>query len=399
MLSEKQLCRYADVLLWGLQKARSGRIKKNDTILIRYHLPAIRLAEILYAKILERGLNPIQRLMHTPVMEKDFYRLSNSRQLTFRPPGDKALYENLNGSIFLHAPESITHLSDIDPKRIGKAAVAVKYLRDIMNKRDEAGAFSWTLCTFPTAALARHAGLSMAAYTRQIVTACFLNRTSPLEHWETIFNTARSVKQWLNQMAVTAYHVESENIDLTITPGKKRKWIGISGHNIPSFELFLSPDWRGTSGIYYADQPSYRSGNYVKEIRLEFKKGKAVNARAQTGDRFLKTQLSIDSGACKVGEFSLTDKRFSRISTFMANTLFDENYGGKYGNCHVAIGASYSDSYAGDPKQLSAGMKKKLGFNDSALHWDLVNTEKKRVTAQLAGGDKIVIYENGHFLR
>ncbi len=105
----------------------------------------------------------------------------------------------------------------------------------------------------------------------------------------------------------------------------------------------------------------------------------------------------MDKGANKLGEFSLTDKRFSKINVFMANTLFDENYGGKYGNCHIAVGASYSDSYAGDIKDLSKELKKKLGFNDSALHWDLVNTERKRVSAHLVSGETIAIYENGNW--
>jgi aminopeptidase len=98
-----------------------------------------------------------------------------------------------------------------------------------------------------------------------------------------------------------------------------------------------------------------------------------------------------------VGEFSLTDKRFSRINRFMANTLFDENFGGEYGNCHMALGASYADTYKGNPKELTREEKKRLGFNDSALHWDLVNTEKKRVVAHLASGKKKTIYENGEF--
>ncbi|MFC1815277.1 aminopeptidase [Thermodesulfobacteriota bacterium] len=398
MFTEKQLYRYADVLLWGLKTARSGRFKKNDTILIRYHRPAIGLAEILYAKLLAMGMNPIQRMDLTPLMEQHFFKLCVHRQLIFQPPGDKELYQHLNGSIFLHAPESITHLSDIDPKKIGKAAVARKYLRDILEKREEKGAFGWTLCTFPTKELAKHASLSLKTYTRQITAACFLNKTSAVSHWENIYKTAQSIKKWLNCMQVKSYHIESEKVDLEITPGVKRKWIGISGHNIPSFELFCSPDWSGTRGIYFANQPSYRSGNYVKGVRLEFKKGAVVDARAQVGEGFLKTQLAMDKGASKVGEFSLTDKRFSRINTFMANTLFDENYGGRYGNCHVALGSSYSDTYAGDPKRLTKERKKKLGFNDSALHWDLVNTEKKRVTAQLVSGAKLVIYENGRFL-
>jgi aminopeptidase len=105
----------------------------------------------------------------------------------------------------------------------------------------------------------------------------------------------------------------------------------------------------------------------------------------------------MDQGANKLGEFSLTDKRFSRINTFMANTLFDENYGGKYGNCHVALGSSYTDTFSGDPRELTKRAKQKLGYNDSALHWDFVNTEKKRVTAHLQSGKKLIIYENGKF--
>ena len=82
----------------------------------------------------------------------------------------------------------------------------------------------------------------------------------------------------------------------------------------------------------------------------------------------------------------------------MANTLFDENYGGKYGNCHIALGASYSNAYAGDSSRLNAEQKRQLGFNESALHWDLVNTQKKRVTAHLKSGKSLTIYENGRFM-
>jgi aminopeptidase len=81
----------------------------------------------------------------------------------------------------------------------------------------------------------------------------------------------------------------------------------------------------------------------------------------------------------------------------MANTLYDENFGGRYGNCHLAVGMSYSDTFDGDPSKLTKNMKNRLGFNDSALHWDLVNTEKKVVTAHLTSGDKIVVYEKGMF--
>jgi len=288
-------------------------------------------------------------------------------------------------------------LSDIDPGKIGKFAVSRKYLRDILTRREEKGQFSWTLCTYPTKALAGHAKLTQKAYGQQIITACFLNKTNPVAQWNQIFKDAGRIKHWLSRMDVKHYHIQSANTDLEITPGEKRRWIGVSGHNIPSFELFVSPDWRGTRGIYYADQPSFRNGNYVKGVRLEFKNGKLTGISAEKGAAFVKKQLAMDKGASRLGEFSLTDKRFSKINRFMANTLFDENFGGAQGNCHVALGASYSDTYAGESARLTRKLKDKLGFNDSALHWDLVNTEKKQVVAHLKNGKRVTVYENGKF--
>jgi aminopeptidase len=397
MLTDKQLERYADVLWWGLSTARTSPFKKDDIVLIRYHQPAIKLAEILYTRLLDGGFHPVQRMSPTTIMERQFYLLSSNKQLVFLPPGEKELMYRLNGSIFLYAPESITHLSDIDPKKIGKTAVAQKELRDILNRRESLGTFSWTLCMFPTAELAEHAGLSPEDYSRQIVKACFLNKTAPVSEWQRVYKNAQSIKKWLNSLNVKYLQVESKNTDLAVTPGEKRQWVGISGRNIPSFEIFISPDWRGVRGRYYADQPSYRSGNRVEGIRLEFRNGRAIKIRADVGEDFVKKQLRLDQGADKLGEFSLTDKRFSRIDRFMANTLYDENFGGKNGNCHIALGSSYANTYAGDSKKLTPARKRLLGFNESALHWDLVNTEKKRVTAHLNSGKAMVIYENGRF--
>jgi aminopeptidase len=109
MLNDTHLKRYADVLLWGLKTARSNPFKKGDIVLIRFNLDAIGLAEILEGRLLEMGMNPVRRLNPTPTMEKTFFELANRRQLVFDPPGEAELYGKLNGSIFLHAPASITH--------------------------------------------------------------------------------------------------------------------------------------------------------------------------------------------------------------------------------------------------------------------------------------------------
>lgn len=398
MLNDIQLNRYAEILLWGLKTARSQPFKKGDIVLLRFNLDALHLAEILESRLLEMGINPVRRMNPTPTMEKHFFGLASRRQLIFNPPGETELYRSLNGSIFLHAPASITHLSAIDPKKISRFTLSKKFLRDILEEREQAGLFSWTLCMLPTAELARHAGLADEDYAEQIVTACFLNRRDPVAHWKRVHKHAATIKAWLNRMAVKHYHVESATVDLKITPGKCRRWIGVSGHNIPSFELFVSPDWRGTQGVYYADQPSYRSGNLVRGVKLTFKKGVAVEVSAESGAEFVRQQLQMDRGASRVGEFSLTDKRFSKINRFMANTLFDENFGGRWGNCHLALGSSYADTYGGDVQSLTKAQKARLGFNDSALHWDLVNTEKKRVVAHLADGVRTTIYDDGCFV-
>ena len=250
---------------------------------------------------------------------------------------------------------------------------------------------------FPTQGAADTAGISLKQYASQVIKACYLDMDDPVKGWKEAYNNAMIIKKWINKLNVKYFHIESKNMDLKIIPGDKRKWVGISGHNIPSFELFISPDWRGTEGVYYANLPSYRDGNYVEGVRFEFKKGEVIKSGAKKGEDFVKKQISMDKGARRVGEFSLTDKRFSKINKFMANTLFDENFGGKYGNCHLAVGMSYSDTYKGDPATLTKSLKEELGFNDSALHWDLINTEDKTVTAFLHSGQKKIIYEKGMF--
>ena len=397
MFTEKQLDRYADVLIWGLTKARTGKFKKGNIISVRFNLSALRLAEILQKKIIDMGMNPVVRMLSTPAMEFTFFGKGNDSQLVFEPPGERMLCRKLNGGIYLNAPDSLTHLQKVNPANIAKIAIARKPIRDILMKREERGDFGWTLCSLTTPQLAKHAKLSLKEYTAQIVKACYLDKKDAAAEWDKTFNNAIEIKKWLNGLKIKEYHVESKNIDLKIVHGEKRRWIGISGHNIPSFELFISPDWRGTEGIFYANQPSYRSGNYVEGVRLEFKKGIAVKINAEKGNSFTRQQLEMDAGAKKLGEFSLTDKRFSKIDKFMADTLFDENFGGKFGNCHVAVGSSYSDTFKGDPSALTAKIKKELGFNDSALHWDLVNTEEKRVSAVLTNGKKVLIYEKGKF--
>jgi aminopeptidase len=178
--------------------------------------------------------------------------------------------------------------------------------------------------------------------------------------------------------------------------GEKRKWLGGSGRNIPSFEIFTSPDWRGTNGWINFNQPLYRYGNLITNIYLEFKNGLVAKSSADKNYDVLKKMLEVEN-ADKIGEFSLTDKRMSKINHFMAETLYDENISGPFGNTHLALGSAYADTFTGNPGSLTKSLKTKLGFNDSAVHTDIISTSDRTVTAVLTDGTKKIIYQNGQF--
>ena len=398
MFTKLQNERYADVMIWAMQAARrNGKFKKYDTVLLRTDTAAVPLAEVIYKKLLAARFNVVTRIMVPEGFSKSFYELSDNKQLSFMAPGEKEFQGAINGLIALHAPQDLTHLKNIDPARIAKNAVARKPIREILDEREQQGLFSWTLCNYPTEELAGRAGLSVKEYSNQIVRACFLNEKDPVKKWKEVTKQINEIGAWLTSLPIDTLRVESEHMDFEVLLGSQRRFIAGGGCNIPSFEIFTSPDWRGTRGVYFADLSSYRSGNYVKGVRLEFKNGRVVKADAEQGADFVRKMVAMDRGAAQIGEFSLTDRRFSKINKFMADILFDENFGGKYGNCHVAIGASYADTFSGPQSKLDKKMKEKLGFNDSSLHWDLINTENKRVTARLKDGSTQVVYEKGEF--
>ena len=101
--------------------------------------------------------------------------------------------------------------------------------------------------------------------------------------------------------------------------------------------------------------------------------------------------------ADRLGEFSLTDKRMSKITKFMATTLYDENVGGKYGNTHLAVGMAFKDAYKGDLNKLSDKKMKEIGLNDSATHVDIMSTTDRTVTAYMKDGTEKIIYKDGMF--
>ncbi|MDZ7587007.1 MAG: aminopeptidase, partial [Patescibacteria group bacterium] len=334
--SGKILQKYADVLVNYALNSGQG-VKKNEVVQCLVPDIAKPLALALQNTLLKVGAQPLIRLIPTG-FSKDFFSLANHSQLTFFP--DKYLQAKANlidHSIAIIADPDPEELKSTDPQKIILKRDVQKPYKDWLIEKEIKGHYTWVIALWGTAAKAKLVNLSLKAYWQQIIKTCFLNQSEPIKEWKKVSKLQLKVINKLNNLPIQLIKVKGKDVDLTLALGKHRHWQGGSGRNIPSFEIFTSPDWRGTEGFIKFNQPLYRYGNIVKGIELEFKNGLVVKAKAQQGNHLLQ-QMLTSPHANKVGEFSLTDNRLSRLTHIMAETLFDENIGGPFGNSHIALG-------------------------------------------------------------
>lgn len=393
--SQKTLEKYADLLVNFALHAGKG-VKKGEVVLCIVDDVAKPLLIELHKAVLKAGAHPMLRLIPTGI-NKDFYKYANDSQLTFFPEKYvKARCDTIDHQIGIISEVDPFELQKVDSQKIFKAMQNKKKVREWLDEKEHRGKYTWTLALYGTGAMAKEAGMSLKEYWKIIEQACYLDKKDPIAEWKKIHKEQERVMKKLNAMKIQSVHVQGRNIDLRVKIGSDRAWFGGSGRNIPSYEIFTSPDWRGTEGYIYFNQPLYRYGNRAEGIRLEFNNGKVVKVDAKKGKKLIENMLK-QKNADKLGEFSLTDSRVSRITKFTANTLFDENIGGRYGNTHVAIGAAYKDCYAGDPSKPTKKQWDAMGFNDSVEHTDMMSTEDRTVTATLSDGSEKVIYADGKF--
>jgi len=371
-------------------------IKKGDVVYVVAQNPSLPLAKAIYRSIMRSGGHPMLQ-----VQDDDFRLIQlqegSDDQLSFFPERYyRGLADSIDHYVRILAEDDPLFLKNIDPKKVILSSRSTKPFRDWLDEKEDAGRFTWTLCLYGTEGAAREAGMSIGEYWDQIARACFLYEANPLDTWRRVYSELNAVLDALNDMPIEKVHVTADQTDLWVAIGKCRKWLGGRGRNIPSFEIFTSPDWRGVDGTVYFDLPLYRYGNIIKDIRLEIRDGLIVKASAAQNESLLHEMIA-QKNADKIGEFSLTDIRFSKITRFMANTLFDENFGGTYGNTHLAVGKAYHDACTCDLKTMTGEQFAELGYNDSPEHTDIIASSNREVTAYLTDGSKKVIYKDGEF--
>lgn len=398
----KTLKKYADVLVKFALGSGNG-IKKGETVYLQIPESAKPILNPLVLSILEAGGNPIiNYLPEGTEKEISVNRLiienADEKQLLYAPKSYLlGRVKDADHYIGILSQENPKDLQGIEGKKIMEKQKSLLFYREAMDKKEDDGKFTWTLALFGTEKMAKEAGLSLKEYWDEIIKACYLDKEDPISEWKKNTKTIENIRKKLSEMKIEKLIVKGKNVNLTIGIGKDRKWLGGGGRNIPSFEIFVSPNKWETEGYVKFSEPLYVYDNLVKDVELTFEKGKVAIINASEGKKLISEMIKV-KGADYVGEFSLTDKRFSKITHFMAETLYDENVGGKFGNFHLALGKAYKESFIGYVNKLDKKTSEKLGFNESVVHTDIVSTDDKIVTAILPDGASKVIYKNGEFV-
>ncbi len=406
--SEKILKKYANVLV-NFALGMGKGIKKGDVVRLSANESAKPLFMAVCNAIVDAGGHVLSHyapdeengdMRRNASTSRYFYQHASKAQLEFFPAKYlRGVVDQMDHSLYLLADKDMHLMDGIDPKKMMTRGMAMKPFTDWRHEKEWKGKFTWSIAMYGTPAMAKEAGLSEKEYWNQIIKACFLDYENPIKRWKEVYAEIEKYKNRLNALTpkIDRLHAVGPDMDLWIRVGEKRNWLAGRGVNMPSFEIFTSPDWRGTEGWIKLNQPLYRYGSKITGIELEFKNGKVVKSKAKTNEKLLKEMIATP-GADRLGEYSLTDKRHSRITRFMAETLYDENVGGPYGNTHIALGMSYRDTFRGDVSKLTTKQAEALGFNDSSVHTDVISTTRRTVTAHLKDGSTKTIYKDGQFV-
>ncbi|MBO8161254.1 MAG: aminopeptidase [Thermosipho sp. (in: Bacteria)] len=296
-------------------------------------------------------------------------------------------------------------LKDVPPNKIGIAAKARNLAMKDISKRIMSNEISWCVAAYPTEKWAKKVFGTDNSKEKLFEYILKSSRIEgdPVENWKEHISNLQRITNFLNKMQFDFLHYEGPGTDLKVGLPKNHVWIsgaqdnsdGITFvPNIPTEEIFTAPHKDQINGIVKNSLPLAYAGNIIDNFTLEFKDGKIVNYKAETGEDVLKTILETDEGAKSLGEVALVpvDSPIYQMKTIFYNTLFDENAAS-----HFAFGRAYSSCIKNGEK-LSEEELKAAGLNVSITHVDfMIGNEQMKVTGY-KNGEKIVIMENGKWI-
>jgi aminopeptidase len=263
------------------------------------------------------------------------------------------------------------------------------------------------------------AGVATAAWAQKVFPG--VSEEEAVEKlWRAILSTARSdgpdpAKAWadhsaafqrrvelLNKRQFSALHYTASNgTDFTVGMLPHHVWGGggaqtVDGTwfhpNMPTEEIFTSPDREKADGIVYSALPLNYRGGLIEDFWVKFEQGVAVDCGAKTGADRLRSILDTDEGAKHLGEVALVphDSPIAQSGILFYSTLYDENAA-----CHLALGKGFPECLQGGLDMDEQALKDHH-LNLSATHVDfMIGTADLSVTGLLSDGTQVPIFEKG----
>lgn len=226
----------------------------------------------------------------------------------------------------------------------------------------------------------------------------------PESAWETHDAMLAKNKRLLNESHFTALHYTSANgTDLTIGLPEGHIWEGGAARtkggvsffpNMPTEEVFTSPDRNRADGIVHSVLPLVHNGAVVRDFWLRFEAGRVVDFAAEQGEAVLRHIIEADEGAHHLGECALISKNtpIRQSGLLFYNTLYDEN-----ASCHLALGMGFPDCYEGGVDMTKEELLE-AGVNDSAKHVDfMIGADDLNICGVTAEGEERPIFIHGQW--
>ena len=268
-------------------------------------------------------------------------------------------------------------LSDLDPALVGRSEP--KELRALGLKHLEARNVNWTIVSAPNEGWATQVfgEPDVERLWDAVAIATRLDADDPVEAWREHAATLAARAGALGAHGFDALRFRGPGTDLTIGLIAGGTWESAGSEtakgiphmpNMPTEEVFTSPDWRRTEGTVRSTAPLIAAGTRVDDLEVTFEGGKIVDVRASAGAEIIREQLSADEQAPYLGEVSLVDggSAVKRTGLVFHDTLFDEN-----ATCHIAFGNGFRRTLPGGD-DLSREELLERGINVSGVHTDFM---------------------------
>lgn len=226
----------------------------------------------------------------------------------------------------------------------------------------------------------------------------------PESDWELHDAAFEKNLRFLNEHHFDRLHYTAQNgTDLTVGMTDGHIWGGGKGEtpdghpffpNIPTEEVFTSPDRNRVDGIVYSAMPLIHHGNKVDDFWIKFENGEVVDYDARIGKATLASILDTDEGARHLGEVALISKNtpIRESGILFYDTLYDEN-----ASCHLALGVGFPECVEGGYEMTNDELLA-AGVNVSSTHVDfMIGTDDIDITGVKDDGEEVVIFRNGQW--